>query len=138
MAYTPTYSVNGSTDKILHQKAHTSLWALLRGAPYTGGIGLKAAYIDLTFTAADVYSSNGVVANLLGQLPGWTKILNCISDPYYNSNTTAAWEYAQFIGQNDTTAANRLVRLAVQLTGVEVANGRVLTDVTITVLVLGY
>lgn len=142
MAYTPAYAVNGSTNKSLWQKAHTSLRALLTGAPYTGGVGLKAAYIDITFTSGDVYSTNGVVANLLGQLPGWTTILNCISNPYYNGNSTAAWEQAYFIDQNDTTSTNRLMVLSSFMGGetvpVEVANSRVLTNVTITVLVLGY
>lgn len=142
MAYTPTYKVNGSTNKALWQKAHTSLRTLLTGAPYTQGKGLKAAYVEITFTSGDVYSSNGVVANLLGQLPGWTRILNCISNPYYNGNTTAAWEQAYFIDQNNTTASSRLMVLSSFMGGetvpVEVANGRVLTNVTIVVLVLGY
>lgn len=142
MAYTPAYAVNGSTNKALWQKAHTSLRSLLTGAPYTGGRGLKAAYIDITFTSGDVYSSNGVVANLLGQLPGWTKILTTLSDPYYNSNSTAAWERATFIAQNDATATNRKMvlhnEIATEAVSDEVGNNRVLTGVTITVLVLGY
>lgn len=142
MAYTPAYAVNASTDKEYAQPAFTSLRALLTGSPYTLGKGLKAAYIDITFTDADVYTSNGVVANLLDQLPGWTKILTTLSDPYYNGNSTAAWEKAYFIDQNNTTASSRLMVLSSFMGGetvpVEVANSRVLTDVTITVLVLGY
>jgi hypothetical protein len=142
MAYTPAYAVNGSTNKALAQQAHTTLRSLLTGAPFTSGKGLKAAYINITFTSGDVYSANGVVANLLGQLPGWTRILTTLSDPYYNSNSTAAWERATFIGQNDATSTNRKMvlhnEIAVETVSDEVANGRVLTGVTITVLVLGY
>lgn len=142
MAYTPAYAVNGLADKAYAQKAHTSLWALLRGAPYTQGKGLKAAYVDITFTSGDVYSTNGVVANLLDQLADWTRVLTVLSDPYYNSNSTAAWECAKFIAQNDATASNRKMVLEViggaETVAHEVANSRVLTGVTITALVLGY
>ena len=142
MAYTPAYAVNASTDPRYAQKAFTSLRSLLTGTQRTGGKGLKAAYITITFTAADVYSSSGVVANLLDQLPGWTAILTTLSDPYYNTNATAAWERAIFVAQNNATSTNRLMILQNALGGetvpIEVANSRVLTSVSIEVLVLGY
>jgi len=143
MAFTPAYGVNGSTDKVLHQKAHTSLWSLLRGAPYTKGKGLKAAFVEITFTSGDVYTTAGVNVDLLTNLPGWTKILSVISDPFVNPNSTSTTEKAWFVAQNDATVGNRLMILnevapGIETTPIEAANSRVLTDCTVVALVLGY
>ena len=142
MAYTPAYAVNGSTDKVLAQVAHNTMRAQLTGSPYNQGKGMKEAWVEITFTSGDVYSSNGVVANLLGQLPGWTHINEVTSPAYYNSNSTAAWEQAVFVAQNDATSTNRLMILQNVAGGetvpIEVANSRVLTNCTIVAHVYGY
>lgn len=132
------YNVNNSTNKALHQQAHTSLWSLLRGAPRTSGKGLKAAFVKLEWTASDTYETGGLACNLLANLPGWTEILTVVATPSYNSTSTAAWETAFPIDQNSTTAGNRKLLLFSLGTGAEVANARALAQAGIELLVLGY
>jgi len=137
-----TYKVNNSTDKALHQKAHTSLWSLLRGAPRTSGIGLKAAYVTLTWGATLDYPVEGINVDLLSNLPGWTEILTCIATPAWNTTSTAAWETPVFVDQNHATKTSRLL-MFVNTTGaaahVGVADNRALAFAAgIEVLVIGY
>lgn len=137
------YKVNASTDKALHQKAHTSLWSLLRGAPRTSGIGLKAAYVTLVWGAAETYETGGLPCNLLANLPGWTEILTVIGQPTYNSTSTACWELPQAIDQNSATAGNRKLVLSTvtpagEAVASEVANGRTMASAGCELLVIGY
>lgn len=137
------FEVNDTTDKVYHQPSHTSLWSLLRGNTRTQGKGLKAAFVHVTWTATDTYATGGVQLNLLANLPGWSYILMTVTNPVWNSTTTAAWEQGNFVDQNNATATSRLLIFnvlapAAETIASEIANGRALASAGIEVLVLGY
>ena len=129
-----SYNVNASTDTKFHQKAWTTLWAMLRGVPRTTGKGLKMAYVQLDWMSNLTYATGGINVDLLSNLPDWTEILTCISEPVYNAD---AWEQAVFVNQNDTTASHRLMFMQVVPTATEVADEHALAAL-VEVLVIGY
>jgi len=129
-----SYNVNDTTDTAYHQRAWTTLWAMLRGVPRTTGKGLKMAYVQLSWTATLTYNTGGVPVDLLTNLPDWTEILTCISEPVYNAD---AWEQAQFMNQNDTDVTHRLMVMHVVSTGAELADEHAMAAPP-EVLVIGY
>ena len=129
-----SYNVNDTTDTKFHQKAWTTLWAMLRGTPRTGGKGLKMAYVQLDWTATLTYATGGINVDLLTNLADWTEILTCISEPVYNAD---AWEQATFMNQNDTDVTHRLMVMSVVSTGAELADEHALAAMP-EVLVIGY
>lgn len=139
MAWTATVKPNADTVAWKRQSSLTSSKAILDGtAPAFGGKALKMCYVTVTCVDADVYSSNGVIVDLLSALPGWTAVLGVIGLPYYNSNSTAAWEaVGQAVDPNNVTTTNRKLTL-VTPAAVEVANGRVMTGCVLPMIVLGY
>lgn len=136
-----TWKVNNSTDKSLHQPAHTSLWSMLRGNPRQSGKGLKAAWVTITWSATLDYPVEGINVDLLSNLPGWTEVITAIGIPGYNSTSTAAWETPIFVAQGDATTTNRLMFM-INTTGaaahVGVADNRALAQAGCECLVLGY
>ena len=70
-----SYNVNDTTDTQFHQRAWTTLWAMLRGVPRTTGKGLKMAYVQLDWTATLTYATGGINVDLLTNLADWTEIL---------------------------------------------------------------
>lgn len=132
------YKVNASSDKALHQPAHTSLWSFLRGQPRSGGKGAKMAMVELDWTGTDTYATGGFACDLLGNLPGWTEIYFAIGLPTYNSTATAAWEYPIAVDPNNGTAGSRMVAMFSLGTGAEVANARALAQAGCELLVIGY
>ena len=129
-----SYNVNDTTDTKFHQKAWTTLWAMLRGVPRTSGKGLKMAYVQLSWTATLTYNTGGINVDLLSNLPDWTEILTCISEPVWNAD---AYEQAVFINQNDTTASHRLMMMHVIPGFAELADEHAMAAPP-EVLVIGY
>jgi len=129
-----SYNVNDTTNTAYHQRAWTTLWAMLRGVPRTTGKGLKMAYVQLGWTATLTYNTGGINVDLLSNLPDWTEILTVISEPVYNAD---AWEQAVFVDQNNTTAASRLMLMRVISTGAELADEHAMAAPP-EVLVIGY